>query len=123
MMKYKEVRQHIRKVVPWWVHQLGLGYWHVKVYYSHEIQRNHQGTIRAAYCEADWRYETASITFYPKAMCEMAEDEIEATVVHELMHVFLDEMREPEIHHEERVATQLQKAFCWVKKAGDTTNA
>lgn len=34
-----------------------------------------------------------------------------------LMHVFLNEMREEGIDHEERVATMLSKAFLWTREA------
>ena len=45
----------------------------------------------------------------------LSKKEIEKVVVHELMHVFLNETREEGIDHEERVATQLQKAFFWIR--------
>lgn len=45
----------------------------------------------------------------------MSDEEIEYVVVHELMHVFLNEMREQGQQHEERVATLLAKAFLWVR--------
>jgi predicted SprT family Zn-dependent metalloprotease len=47
----------------------------------------------------------------------MDADSIEKIVVHELMHVFLNEMREKGIDHEERVATMLSQAFLWVKES------
>jgi len=47
-------------------------------------------------------------------MKTMDGDEIERAVVHELCHILVNEMREDEIHHEERVVTGLQKAFMWV---------
>lgn len=73
------------------------------------------GDILLGEANVTWQYQTATITFYPKSMKDMAEDDIEKLVVHELMHVFLNEMREEGIDHEERVATMLAKAFLWVK--------
>ena len=57
------------------------------------------------------------ITIYLKAIKHLDADGIERVVIHELMHVLVNEIREGELHHEERVATQLQKAFSWVKGA------
>jgi predicted SprT family Zn-dependent metalloprotease len=67
----------------------------------------------------EWKYQTATITLYPKTMRHLTPEEIENTVIHEIMHVFLNEMRAWSIDtdHEERCATQLQKAFSWVKNA------
>jgi len=52
-------------------------------------------------------------------MVALSEDEIEATVVHELMHIFLNEMQSDsvDVNHEERVASTLQKAFMLVRGA------
>ena len=85
------------------------------------IKKRPNNTWLAGYCDVEWKYLTARVTFYPKAMRHLTEREIEWAVIHELMHVFLNEMRvmstETGQDHEERVATQLQKAFWWVKGA------
>lgn len=73
------------------------------------------GTYRVGLCEVDWKYLTAYVTIYPKAITHLDHKGIEKVVLHELMHILINEMREKDIHHEERVATQLQKAFSWVE--------
>jgi predicted SprT family Zn-dependent metalloprotease len=65
----------------------------------------------------------SSITFYPKTMVDLSDQEIEKLVVHELMHTFLSEMREEGKDHEERVASMLQRAFTWVKYSGRDKDA
>lgn len=116
-MKYNKVRDLIRKYVEQWVSVTGLAYWHIDILYSSETKeaRIGNGNNVAGYCECEWQYQKATITFYPKAMKSLKAEDIERVVVHELMHIFLNEMREDDINHEERCATQLQKAFIWVR--------
>jgi predicted SprT family Zn-dependent metalloprotease len=116
-MKTRRVKKLLHKYFTWWVHWTGLGYWNVRMVMSGKVKKRPNNYLLCGYNETDWRYQTTSITFYPKAMRHLAPDEIEAAVIHELVHVFLNEMREPGIDHEERVATTLQKAFSWVKGA------
>lgn len=114
-MKNKRVKSLVRKYFKWWVHWLGLGYWHVTLCFSNETSPRDNGYFLAGSCDCDWRYQTATVTIHPKAIKHLDKAEIEKTVIHELIHVFLNEMREEGIDHEERTATQLQKAFSWVK--------
>jgi hypothetical protein len=98
---------------------MGLGYWHVTVTMSKKNKPRENGGFLAGFCDCEWKYETAHITIYTKAIRHLSKEAIEEVVIHELVHVFLNEMREDGIDHEERVATQLQKAFSWVKGAGN----
>jgi len=43
----------------------------------------------------------------------MENDQIEMTIVHELCHALVNEMRKDGIDHEERTVTALTKAFLW----------
>ena len=45
----------------------------------------------------------------------MSNEELERTVVHELVHALVNELREGGIDHEERVVTTLTKAVLWVR--------
>lgn len=75
------------------------------------------GDVVPAYVDANWMYASAKISVNLPAFDDMKPDEIERHVVHELCHILVNEMREGELHHEERVVTGLTKAFFWVENA------
>ena len=113
-MTRAETKRLINKYFKWWMHWLGLGYQTIKLVYVDYWE----GDLDCdALCESSWRYMESTITFNLKNLQTFSEKEIEAVVVHEFMHVFLNEMRAKGIDHEERVASMLQKAFMWVKGA------
>lgn len=116
-MKTKRVKKLLKKYFLWWVHWTGLEYWHCRMGFERKINKLPNNLWLGGYCTVEWKYQTARIVFCPRAMRHLTPEEIEATVVHEIMHIFLNEMREDGIDHEERAATQLQKAFMWVKGA------
>ncbi|MDZ4249527.1 MAG: hypothetical protein U0990_05495 [Candidatus Nanopelagicales bacterium] len=104
-----------------WQNPLGLGYWLVHLIWEREgrdFESHTDGQTRstcAARCFADWRYNEATITFNVPLYSDMDDDTVERTVVHELMHIFLNEVREEGLPHEERVASHLTSAFRWVR--------
>lgn len=65
----------------------------------------------AATCTASWEYRQAQITFNMPLLAAKKEEEIEEIIVHEMVHVLVNEMREKGIKHEERVVTELTWAF------------
>lgn len=110
----KETRDKIKFYFDWWKKWLGLGYQRIVVKYVNKWD----GTIIAdAICDAKWQYLDHSITFCIGRMRTMNDNEIEITVIHELMHIFLNEMQTPELGdgHEDRVASSLTSAFMWVR--------
>jgi hypothetical protein len=113
-MKPKRIKKLLRKYIAWWVHWTGLGYWDIGVTFEDMCEEN---LDRCGISHVNWEYLTANLTFYIKPLRRVSPATIELAVVHELMHVLLNEMRENGIDHEERCATQLQKAFVWVKGA------
>lgn len=106
-----------------WVQRLGLNWWKIVVRTYDDpgeiIQRfrHSDDGIVAAICTADWRYAEATIDINLPAWVDMTEDEVERAVVHELVHILVNEMREGELHHEERVVTGITKAMFWVEEA------
>jgi predicted SprT family Zn-dependent metalloprotease len=116
-MKTRQVRKLLHEYIKWWVHWTGLGFWNIQVEFKYSIKKRPNGQWLCGITTVDWRYLTTNIVFYPKAMRHLKPDEIEHVVIHELMHVFLNEVRESGIDHEERVASMLQKAFSWVRGA------
>lgn len=116
-MTKKQTRKLIRKYLKWWVANTGLGYQRITT----KFVDFWEGGIEAdAVCSAHWQYLDHQITFNLTKMKDMSAEEIETTVVHELMHIFLNEMQSDsvDVNHEERVASSLQKAFMWVRGAG-----
>lgn len=116
-------REVIGAVFGKWVKRLGLLWWDLELtYYTDpaEILREFTVTddeMTQAKVYADWRYATAKILVNLPAFEGMTERKIERVIVHELCHVLVNEMREDDIHHEERVVTGLTKAFLWVESA------
>jgi hypothetical protein len=117
--KLDETQETIKRLFSLWAHRLGLGWWHIDTIYRDDPQsiidhfRTDENELVLAVAYADWRYGTAKIDINLPAFVGMAEDEMERAIVHELMHVLVNEMREGEIHHEERVVTGLTKAIFW----------
>lgn len=117
----KRTKQHkfAKKMFDRWITRLGLRWWDGTVNYI-----DHKKTLKrvfgkkkwrtvAANARADWRYGKAWIEVNLRVINAMEKSEIEEAVVHELVHVLVNEMREGEIHHEERVVTQLTKGIFW----------
>jgi predicted SprT family Zn-dependent metalloprotease len=73
-----------------------------------------------ANCTAHWMYLTARIQVNLLALEYIDNDDLEDVAVHELCHILVNEMREGELHHEERVVTWLTKAFFWVEELSKT---
>lgn len=114
MSKKKKQRKLIRDSLSWWRDMLGLGYFNIDIYFTDYFQSSGRVAARTV---CDWRYQEAEITFSLSEIKDLDKESIDRVIVHELMHIFLDEMSSDSIDHEERVATQLQKAFMWVKGA------
>lgn len=106
-----------------WIERLGLGWWDIEVAYYDDpaevIQKFHsyEGGVAAANVSAEWMYGKAQINVNLPAIAHLNEDDIEKIVIHELCHIMVNEMREGELHHEERVVTWLTKAFLWAEAA------
>ena len=114
MSHKKKQRKLIRDRLSWWRDTLGLGYWKIDIkFVSYFI--NSGRCVATTLC--NWKYQEAEITFSLSEIEIMDKEEIEKAVVHELMHVFLSETACTSPDHEDRVASQLQKAFMWVKGA------
>lgn len=120
-MRYKSdevIMKEIREQLDKWVYCLGIGWWDLDVYYldGKDAKKNFSskdGNIILALTYADWRYGIASIYFNLPEVKKISSAELENTIVHELCHILVNEMREAELNHEERVVTGLTKAFLW----------
>lgn len=112
----KQLHALLRKYTIKWKQYLFLGSWkidwNIRDYLSGEDSSYHI----VGRCESKWQYFTASLDFSYVQMKDMPEDEIEKVVIHELLHVVLNEMREDGIDHEERVTSHLAMIIDWMDK-------
>jgi hypothetical protein len=119
LSKSKKTIQRVRESFNKWRQTLGLNQWTINIhhYYDPEKVVDVFGTegniIVVAKTNVEWTYGIAEIQVNILALNDKTDEEIDRIVVHELMHVLVNEMREGELHHEERVVTQLTNAIFW----------
>lgn len=110
-----QLKKIVNKYLKKWKSNLFLGMWtinfNIRSYLSDDGSHS-----TAATCDASWKYFTATIDFSLEQMEDLSEDEIEKIVIHELLHIVVNEMREDGIDHEERVTSHLQMIMSWMDK-------
>lgn len=114
----KSIRKKLRKYINAWAQPLGLLWWKIDVYYhvdKKHIRKVFKPKHARAQVNSDWRYCEATIHFNVPSFANLSDTEIEMVVLHELVHILVCEMREGEMHHEERVVTGLTRAFLWMR--------
>lgn len=110
--KVTKGEQRLRTLFRRWVPLLGLDAWDLTVELAPSDKMSTevgQQFDTAAECVAVWEYQRATIRF-----AEPLPDDVvlENHVVHELMHVVLNELRDvPKHKNEERTAVMLTRAF------------
>lgn len=132
---FKAQRSRLQKLAERWIKPVGLSWWRINLNYDRtgesfkDAEHNEPGfhSGAAARCFPDWRYAEATIIFNMPELVHLSDEKLEYVFVHELMHIFLAEMREganstKQLPHEERVATTLAKAFIWHKENLTTNN-
>lgn len=124
----KRQEKRVRKLVRRWTEPMGLLWWKLDVIYYAGYDECKQlfgkpdvtvETVMRTY--ASWQYLEATLEVNLQRVATMGDVELEYTVVHELAHVLLVEMREakdPGGRHEDRVATTLAKALRWTRNYG-----
>lgn len=119
----KKYENEINKHIDYWIPVLGLDSWiRLDVSCALGSDASNPGTL--AETIVDWRYMEANIDFYLGSIVEsgITPHRMEYIVVHELCHCVVSEMR-PKLHegeradtdHEERVASNLARAFMRAK--------
>jgi hypothetical protein len=119
--EYEAQKARVRAAIARWDQPLGLRWWKMRYEYAreHDNPGCDEVSRRVARCWTSWQYLEATIRFYLPALVDLDDAEVEQTVVHEMCHVLLNEMRELRhdaenwLQHEERTATVLAKAFLW----------
>jgi len=111
-----QLRLLLRKYVKKWKTNLYLNTWHIDFNIRDYLENDPGDFSTAATCNADWKYFYAVLNFSYSKMREMEETEIEKIVIHEMLHVVVNEMREDGIDHEERVVSHLTMICEWMDK-------
>lgn len=103
----KQLHRLIGMYIKKWKSNLFLGMWTIEFYLrDYIVPEKVAGDV-----ESDWRYFNAVINFSYVQLCDMEDKEIEKIVIHELLHIVVNEMREDGIDHEERVVSHLEMIF------------
>lgn len=120
-MKPKRAIALIQQYAKRWTYRLGLRWWKIDLEFMDdpdsilaEFARDENKTCLAT-TYTEWCYTAAHICFNVPAWCKLDEGEFERMLLHELCHILVNEMREGEMHHEERVVSHLQRAFMWTE--------
>lgn len=121
--EYETEKKRIRKYIDQWARPIGLGYWKIdfvfeRVNYQKSITDGKRMIDESVHAECDVRpnYLEATITFYLRNTIKVDKDELEETVVHELMHIFLSPMSTKDtMDPEEIVATTLSRGFIKIR--------
>lgn len=111
------IRNHIEKKIPEWKNRLWLNQWKINtVYCFNEQPTDREGTFVAAETISDWKYFKASVKFFLPAFVGEDKEFIDEVICHEFLHILLNEMRENEIKHEERIVSHLTAVVLSLKR-------
>jgi len=94
---------------------MGLSDWKIDVSYHTYLHTGPSGNNTIAVTNVHWQYMDACIQINLAVSQDQTEKDIEKVVIHELMHVVVNEMREDDIKHEEKVVTMLSNIMWWGK--------
>ncbi len=120
--KFDKQKKRLCNLAEKWIGILGLKWWTIQhLYYDDRkqfIKSNGREVLMRV--NGDWRYREAEIEVNVSGISEQNDTDLEGYYVHELMHIFLLEMRMTHaesdfLDHEERTAKTLADAFMWVR--------
>lgn len=94
-----------------WTKLLGLELWDIAVELAPDTGEADINLEAVAECMSHWQYERATIRFLQEYVDSVDDACLERTVIHELLHCVLAEMREEGAKHEERTTVNLTRAF------------
>jgi predicted metallopeptidase len=111
LTKYKRT---VERVLNKWVKLLGLDRCTLTIEFSDESKTSEEGMSVIAETSASWQYNAAYIIFYLANFNKVKPDRIEMAIIHELIHILVNEMRNYSAsdgtEHEERVVCSLTDA-------------
>lgn len=110
-------RKKLKKYFDKWFERLLLHSWYIDIHWEYEPNR--QESRMRGQMPVQWEYLRADFYIYLPLLWGMREVELEEFIVHELMHIMVNEMRDDSpdnCDHEERVVTSLARAFMNTRK-------
>jgi hypothetical protein len=116
--EYARARRRVERIFHRWRADLGLRWWSVRLEFERERHpRDSTETCVLGETTANWKYMNARIVFFLPEIAAMDDADLERSVVHELVHVLVNEMteRDEDDAHQERVVTTLTDAFIWTR--------
>ena len=127
--EYEREKTRLQLLAAKWIKPLGLAWWTIHFLYDDDpiafrkAWGKETSEDAVARTLADWRYGEATIRWNMQRLVDTAfeDDALELMFVHELMHVFVNEMRwdcsehDGNYDHEERVCTTLAKGIIWLR--------
>jgi len=118
---YETEKERVESVYQKWRPILGLDSWDIaRNFHDGEFVEDDGSPSQGAVAStaARWQYQHGSIDFNLRRTADLPENRLEGVVIHECMHILLNEMRslctkghKIAIKHEERVCTMLAWAF------------
>lgn len=118
--EFEAAKERIKAIIDIWHSTLGLNWWHMTYEYSRDgmVSQSEGNNTCLGMARVLWQYQTACLTFNVPALEGETDAEIERVVLHEMMHVFLNETRgdgDDWDKHEDRVASTLTSAIIWTR--------
>jgi hypothetical protein len=123
---YAAAKELLEPIVDRWLETLGLRWWDITLEFCRAgipTRDTHDGMPITIYAQVStrWHYQTAIISLNVPALVELPDRKIEAIIVHECMHIFLNELQHTTddwSSHEEHTASMLAKAVLWARDLG-----
>lgn len=117
--EYEKLKAKTNKFLDKWLTMLGLRGWDINFYWNRELgdKIDDNFSIEAA-TATQYPYKTANVNFFLPSLQGKSNKDIENIVLHELIHILTDEMKDHDKDHNhcERVVTDLTNAFLWTYK-------
>lgn len=115
-MIHAEQQGRLEPVLERWRGIMGLADWRLNFAFYDGSYISFDGTASGeaiATCSPQWQYQRASIAFNLEEVERLDDGSLEAVVVHELVHVLVAEMGDPDLvtAHEERSVTMIERAL------------
>ena len=101
--RHGRVKLRIEQLIKKWKRKLWLGQWRIDVLW----EWNGIDGEAAATVNADWKYMIATLKFDLPYCSTLKPDVLLNVIVHELVHLIVNEMREDGVDHEERVVSHI----------------
>lgn len=117
-----QLKKDLRRIVKKWVTPMGLNWWDLDINYIYgDGPAQGKGRSGVASTRVNWEYKLATIDFYMANLIGRNLEQLEETVVHEMVHIPLSIMQ-MDINDEdyqklvELTVTLITEAILWVRE-------